>query len=257
MGVLSKSKRDAYYYHAKIQGYRARSAFKLLDIESTFKIFEHAENIVDLCAAPGSWSQVLASSTNGKIIAIDVQEMAPITGVEILKEDITSQSCYNKIVKKFGNNNVDLIVCDGAPDVTGFHDLDEFLQLNLLKSALSISVAIGKTGSIFVGKCFRGPYTGYVLKHFMNFYEEVRIVKPRSSRTASVECFILGIGLKDSDKDPKSLDISEEPPNFALEECGDGPNPDFAFLPEDDNFGTVQKPINPPYQGAIEQRKNN
>ena len=93
MGINSKDRRDFYYYQAKVLGYRARSAFKLIDIDTSFDIFSNVTRIVDLCSAPGSWSQVLRSKTNAKIISIDVQDMEPIEGVFIIKEDITYEEC--------------------------------------------------------------------------------------------------------------------------------------------------------------------
>lgn len=255
MGINSKDRRDFYYYQAKVLGYRARSAFKLLDIDKTFNIFENVSRIVDLCAAPGSWSQVLRSKTNAKIISIDVQEMAPIEGIYILKEDITSVECFRKVEQIFEGEKAELIVCDGAPDVTGFHDLDEFLQADLLKAALTICLAIGKEGSTFVGKCFRGEYSGYIYRHFLKFYDSVEMVKPMASRNASVECFIVCKGMKINNEDPSVFDVSGDPVNFQLKCCGDGPDPDFVNQQIFHSFEPISPPINPPYKESIDARR--
>lgn len=256
MGINSKDRRDYYYYQAKIQGYRARSAFKLLDIDKTFNVIDGAERIVDLCAAPGSWSQLLRSKTNAKIIAIDVQEIAPIDGIITLKEDITSQECLKKVHDLFLGEKADLIVCDGAPDVTGFHDLDEFLQADLLKAALKITLDIGREGATFVGKCFRGEYSGYILRHFLKFFESVEMVKPKASRNVSVECFLVCKGMKHSDFDPLVLDINGPPLNFQLKACGDGPDPDFINMDVEKNIDPISPPINPPYKDSIHNRRH-
>lgn len=142
MGKSSKDKRDIYYRKAKEEGWRARSAFKLLQIDDSFDIFRGVKNVVDLCAAPGSWSQVLsrkvylpavaagvAPDDLPKIVAIDLQPMAPIEGVVQIQGDITSLAKVNEVLSHFDGKHADLIVSDGAPDVTGLHDMDEFMQV--------------------------------------------------------------------------------------------------------------------------------
>lgn len=217
MGHLNNLRRDFYYFQAKSLGYRARSAFKLLEINENYNIFENASNIVDLCAAPGSWSQALRKNTNAKIVSVDLQEIEPIDGVTILKEDITTEGCLQKILSEFDGEKADLVVCDGAPDVTGFHDIDEFLQTDLLKSALSICTRILRPGCTFVTKCFVGSYTGYLLNHFMKFFESVRIVKPASSRDVSAECFFVCKGFKAYPLyDLYHIDVSSEPAKISI-----------------------------------------
>lgn len=255
MGVQSKDRRDYYYFQAKALGYRARSAFKLLDINSSFEIFEGAEKIVDLCAAPGSWSQVLAEHTRAKIIAVDVQDIAGIEGVVTLKSDITSEECLRSILEIFGGAKADLIVCDGAPDVTGFHDLDEFLQLDLLKSALHICTRLLKPGRTFVGKCFRGEYSGYIVSHFLKFFDCVDLVKPRASRNMSIECFLVCTGFRNSDASPFEIDVSCEPVNVSVEACGGGPDPDLCNEMASEVLQPVSKPIDPPYEEPIRRRQ--
>ena len=151
MGKASKDKRDIYYRKAKEEGWRARSAFKLLQIDDSFYIFTGVKHVVDLCAAPGSWSQVLSRKVYlpardagvkeedlPKIVAIDLQPMAPIEGVVQLQGDITSMAKVREILSHFGDGRrADLIVSDGAPDVTGLHDMDEFMQVRQRDTPLS------------------------------------------------------------------------------------------------------------------------
>lgn len=138
MGKTSKDKRDIYYRLAKERGYRARSAFKLLHIDEEFNLFHDVKKVVDLCAAPGSWSQVLSEQLNAvkdekvKIVAVDLQQMAPLPGVTQIQGDITKESTAREIIHHFKGSQADLVVCDGAPDVTGLHDLDEYIQGQLL-----------------------------------------------------------------------------------------------------------------------------
>jgi len=148
-GVNKKKARDIYYRKAKDYGYRARSAFKWLQIDEEFDIFSGVHSAIDLCAAPGSWSQVLSQKLYKKdnsdnvekfpVVAVDLQEMAPIEGVRLIQGDITSNQTIQEILSHFQGDadetgQVDLMVCDGAPDVTGLHDIDEFLQSQLLES---------------------------------------------------------------------------------------------------------------------------
>ena len=165
MGRLSRDKRDVFYRRAKEKGYRARSAFKLLQLDSEFNLFEGVTRAVDLCAAPGSWSQVLSdklvvSKKNvpcysddeddaTRIVAVDLQPMAPIDGVLCIQGDITSYETAQAILAPFGcnegtkdGNRAELVICDGAPDVTGLHDLDEYLQAQLLMSAVKITTHV-------------------------------------------------------------------------------------------------------------------
>jgi tRNA (cytidine32/guanosine34-2'-O)-methyltransferase len=121
MGKSSKDKRDIYYRLAKENGWRARSAYKLLQIDEQFNIFEGVTRAVDLCAAPGSWSQVLSQKLFGtdpsaKLVAIDLQTMAPLPGVHQLQGDITKLETAQAIIKYFDGEMADLVVCDGAPD---------------------------------------------------------------------------------------------------------------------------------------------
>jgi tRNA (cytidine32/guanosine34-2'-O)-methyltransferase len=131
MGRFSKDKRDIFYRLAKEKGYRARSAFKLLQIDAEFDLFGAKDGTpvtraVDLCAAPGSWSQVLADQllqttddTSTKIVAVDLQPMAPIEGVLCMQGDITSLETAETIIGHLHGERAQLVICDGAPDVTG------------------------------------------------------------------------------------------------------------------------------------------
>lgn len=196
MGKSSKDKRDIYYRLAKEEGWRARSAYKLLQIDETFNVFKGVTKAVDLCAAPGSWSQVLAKkldSTNGnpKIVAVDLQAMAPLPGVVQIQGDITKASTANLIINQFQGEFADLVVCDGAPDVTGLHDIDEYIQAQLLLAALNITTHILKPKGSFIAKIFRGKEISLLYSQLRIFFKRVIIVKPRSSRNSSIESFVL------------------------------------------------------------------
>jgi tRNA (cytidine32/guanosine34-2'-O)-methyltransferase len=171
----------------------------LLQIDEEFNIFKDVKNSVDLCAAPGSWSQVLSKklyepSTNKeeiRIVAVDLQEMAPIPGVIQIKGDITRESTAQQIIENFHGGKAELVVCDGAPDVTGLHDLDEYVQSQLLFAALNISTHLLATGGTFVAKIFKGKDTTLMYAQFKSFFKFVQIVKPSSSRSGSIEAFLV------------------------------------------------------------------
>lgn len=257
MGKSSKDKRDAYYRLAKEQNWRARSAFKLIQIDEQFDLFSYADpsqctRVVDLCAAPGSWSQVLSRilikgesfgrrawvekmerfqmhtsafsvpssndlkepmaslslqnpsselkpRANVKIVAIDLQPMAPLEGIIQLKADITHPSTVPLLLKAidpdFDQHNethrVDLVISDGAPDVTGLHDLDIYVQSQLLYSALTLAMKVLRPGGKFVAKIFRGRNVDIIFAQLKLVFQRVHIAKPRSSRASSIEAFVV------------------------------------------------------------------
>lgn len=219
MGKTSKDKRDIYYRQAKEEGWRARSAFKLLQIDQMFHIldgkyshvclhwtidkysivFSGVTRVVDLCAAPGSWSQVLSkrlyenseNKDDVKIVAVDLQAMASLPGVKQLQGDITKLSTAQEIIEYFNDEKAQLVVCDGAPDVTGLHDIDEYIQSQLLLAALSITTHVLMDGGKFIAKIFRGKDTSLLYSQLRVFFEKVSIAKPASSRNSSIEAFIV------------------------------------------------------------------
>jgi tRNA (cytidine32/guanosine34-2'-O)-methyltransferase len=218
MGRLSRDKRDIFYRLAKEKGYRARSAFKLLQIDAEFNIFDNVEcpihRVVDLCAAPGSWSQVLVDklyidpndddnennvnltaptdlSVSPRIVAVDLQPMAPIDGVHIIQGDITSLQTAQQIIDAMNHNRAELVVCDGAPDVTGLHDVDEYLQSQLLLASLLISTHVLCQNGTFIAKIFRGPNVSHMYAQLRTLFHRVSIAKPTSSRNSSMESFVV------------------------------------------------------------------
>lgn len=193
MGKSSKDKRDKYYRKAKEEGYRARSAYKLLQLNEEFKFLENITNVVDLCAAPGSWSQVLSQCTppHSTIVSVDLQPISPIEGVVTIQADITHPETVKQILSHFEGQLADIVVSDGAPDVTGLHDLDEYLQAQLVYSALQLATAVLKLDGVFVAKIFRGRDIDLMYAQLGRLFTDVTCAKPRSSRGSSLESFIV------------------------------------------------------------------
>ncbi|KAM9930728.1 hypothetical protein OXX80_009299 [Metschnikowia pulcherrima] len=292
MGKASKDKRDLYYRRAKEEGYRARSAFKLLQINEEFDIFSGVKRVVDLCAAPGSWSQVLSKELNkngdeAKIVAVDLQPMMPIEGVTCLQADITHPKTLQKILDLFGGESADFVCSDGAPDVTGLHDLDEYIQAQLVLCALQLTCCILRPGGTFVAKIFRGRDIDLLYSQFGYLFEKVVCAKPRSSRGTSLEAFIVCTGYRPRPGWNPKLDLTKsteeffedadigksyimENMEFPYDEersiakfisCGDLSDGDsdatytLNSSAEQRNLQPVQMPTAPPYKKALEMKR--
>ncbi|CEG39103.1 ribosomal rna large subunit methyltransferase j [Plasmopara halstedii] len=208
MTKSSEANRDIYYRKAKEVGFRARSAFKLLQLDEQFDFLRHVHRAVDLCAAPGSWSQVLSrklydssnirnvENEDVRIVAVDLQEMAPIAGVQLLQGDITSKRTAEQIIRLFHGGKAQLVVSDGAPDVTGVHEIDEFVQAELLAAALNITTHVLEEGGAFVAKIFRCEQYDLLAMQLSLFFESVSCSKPMSSRAQSNEAFVVCQGFR-------------------------------------------------------------
>ncbi|CAL4076311.1 unnamed protein product, partial [Meganyctiphanes norvegica] len=148
---------------------------------------------------PGIWGLFLseahiknaADPDNVKIVAVDLQAMAPLPGVVQIQGDITKPTTAHSIINHFEGNKAQLVVCDGAPDVTGLHDLDEYIQAQLLLAALNITTHVLTTGGTFVAKIFRGKDVTLLYAQLKLFFKYVSVAKPRSSRNSSLESFVV------------------------------------------------------------------
>ena len=209
---VSYSKRDIFYRKAKEEGFRARSVYKLKEIHYNYNILSSASSkFVDLCAAPGSWTQMLRiltkSNKNAKIVSVDIQDIVPIEGVTIIKGDITRQDTIEKILSNFNDEKIDVVIFDGAPDVTGLIDVDMYMQVELIIFALVIVMKLLKKGGTFVAKMFKVGAADDVKEIIRDnlyavksdfYYEKVKILfdnvfyfKPSSSRASSHETYLI------------------------------------------------------------------
>lgn len=287
MGKANKDKRDLYYRRAKEEGWRARSAFKLLQLNEEFNLFEDLTRVVDLCAAPGSWFQVLSQKLgpNSTIVAVDLQPMTPIDGVTTIQADITHPRTLQRILDCFGGEPADFVCSDGAPDVTGLHDLDEYIQAQLVLSALQLTTCLLKPGGKFVAKIFRGRDIDLLYSQLSYLFDKVICAKPRSSRGTSLEAFIVCLGYKPREGWQPKLQLSTsteeffeganigkqgtmEIKEFGPQErkiapfvaCGDINDIDSDATYSIDintlSLEPVQMPTAPPYKKALEMKRN-
>ena len=206
-----KTHRDKYFNLAKAQGYRARSAFKLIQLNKKFDFLSTASVCIDLCAAPGGWCQVAqkcmpAMST---IIGIDLLPIRPMRGVKTFQCDITTPLCRTLIKDecKGKKHSVDVVLCDGAPNVGANYTKDAFVQNELALCAMKLAVDVLKPGGWFVTKVFRSQDYNSLLWVFKQLFKTVQANKPLSSRNESAEIFVVCEGYFAPERiDPKMLD---------------------------------------------------
>ncbi|CAK0869309.1 unnamed protein product [Prorocentrum cordatum] len=342
MGRLSKDKRDIYYREAKREGFRARSAFKLLQIDEELNLLEGVRNVVDLCAAPGSWSQVLASrllapraeieapSRGGggaaaaadaaSIVAVDMYAIQrrrsclsmnsrgsrrPFSDFLDPIRGVTESSAYvvffssgdgahcrrssgagghhpcvhgpgSEVLGHLRGDPADLVVCDGAPDATGVGDFDEYVQHQLLLSALLLAEALLRPGGGFVAKIFRGEHAAELMfraAFASSIFDDVVVCKPRASRNSSQEAFVVCRGfaplagpgtapaLYSPGRHAELVDLGPGSARLVVPfvACGarDGPDADtnYAVGPGHRLLGPVAPPLQAPYREALEERR--
>ena len=188
--------RDQYFKQAKIEGYRSRAAFKLIEINSKFKILKKNTNLLDLGSYPGGWSQVASKKIlNGKIVSVDMKEMKPINNVKFFKKDFLQEESQNFIFSYF-REKIDVITSDMAADTTGNKDLDSIRTNSICLEVLNFSSKILNSKGILVSKIFMGQDFELVKKEAKKKFNKVNFYKPNSSRTNSKETYLHCQGLK-------------------------------------------------------------
>ena len=188
---VNKQRRDTYVRQSKVDGYRARSAYKLIEIDKKFKIFKGGLTIIDIGAAPGSWSQYASKVVkNGKIVSIDLKEMEPIPNTIQIKGDFTENEIQKKIKDKL-STNADVLMSDMAVNTTGIKDIDAIQTGELCKESLVFSKEVIKKQGYFISKIFMGSTFNEIVALGKKIFKEVKVFKPKSSRKDSKESFII------------------------------------------------------------------
>ena len=188
---VNKQRRDIYVRQSKVDGYRARSAYKLIEIDEKFKIFKGGLSIVDIGAAPGSWSQyALKASKNSKLISVDLKKMEPIGNSFQIQGDFTEEKIQEEIKKNL-NSKVDVVMSDMAVDTTGIKNIDSIQTGELCKEAMSFAKELMKENAYFISKIFMGGILNEIVADGKKYFKEVKVFKPKSSRKDSKESFIV------------------------------------------------------------------
>ena len=188
---VDKQSRDTYVRRSKIDGYRARSAYKLKEIDEKFKIFKGGMSIVDIGAAPGSWSQYVAKVVkSGKIISIDLKEMENIENTLQIQGDFTLVDTQNQI-KEYLKKKPDVVMSDMAVNTTGIKNIDSIQTGELCKEAMVFSKDVISEKGIFISKIFMGSTFNEIVALGKKLFKEVKVFKPKSSRKDSKESFII------------------------------------------------------------------
>jgi 23S rRNA (uridine2552-2'-O)-methyltransferase len=217
MKVITKSKKvnkawlndhinDPYVKMAKRDGYRARAAYKLKEIDEALKLLKPGQVVVDLGSTPGAWSQYLrrkfapegaaVGELNGRLIALDLLDMAPIEGVVFLKGDFREAEFAQTLVTELNGSPVDVVVSDMAPNLSGIESTDAARMTHLIELAVEFSVNHLRPDGALVCKIFHGSGYSQMVKLFKQTFRVVKPIKPKASRDKSAETFLVGMGLK-------------------------------------------------------------
>jgi 23S rRNA (uridine2552-2'-O)-methyltransferase len=188
---INKQRRDIYVRQSKVDGYRARSAYKLIEINEKFKIFKGGMCVLDIGAAPGSWSQYVSKTVkNGKIISVDLKKMEKIENTIQIKGDFTTQETQDDI-KNHLDKGFDVVMSDMAVNTTGIKNIDSIQTGELCKEAMIFSKDVISNNGFFISKIFMGGTFNEIVALGKKIFKEVKVFKPKSSRKDSKESFII------------------------------------------------------------------
>ena len=188
---INKQKRDIFVRQSKIEGYRSRAVYKLQEIDEKFKILKNGISLVDLGAAPGSWSQYVAKKVkSGKILSIDLNEFDQISNIYQLRGDFTD-IVQKTTIKNYFGKKVDVVLSDIGINTTGNKNLDSIQTGELCKEAMNFSKEILKTEGKFVSKIFMGSTFNEIVSEAKKIFQESKVFKPLASRKDSKESFII------------------------------------------------------------------
>ena len=188
---INKQKRDIYVRQSQVDGYRARSAYKLIEIDEKFKILKNGISVIDLGASPGSWSQYISRTVkSGRLVSIDIKGMEEIENTIQIKGDFTDLDSQEKIKGLF-KSKVDVVVSDMAVNTTGIKDIDAIYTGELAMEAMNFSKEILVKEGRFVSKIFLGSSFNEIVALGKKLFKEVKVFKPKSSRKESKESFII------------------------------------------------------------------
>jgi len=189
---------DEYVKRSQIDGYRSRATYKLLEIDEKDKLIKKGQTVVDLGAAPGGWSQVVVNKVGdqGRVVGIDLLEIDPMYGAEFMQGDFADNAVYEDLMKMIDGDEVDLVISDIAPNVTGMNSIDQPKSIYLVELALDFATQVLKENGAFVVKVFQGAGFDDVVSNARGSFKRVVLRKPKSSRPKSREVYIVATGFK-------------------------------------------------------------
>jgi len=187
---------DEFVKRANKEGYRSRAAYKLMELDQRDRLIRPGMTVVDLGAAPGSWSQVVAERLKGqgRVIALDLLEMQPMPGVEFIQGDFTEAEALARLEKMLGDQQVDLVISDMAPNMSGIALVDQARAMHLAELSLEFALQWLKPGGNFLVKVFIGSGFDELVRMMRPQFDKVVTRKPKASRDRSAETYLLGLG---------------------------------------------------------------
>ena len=193
---LNKQKRDSFFKQSKIQGYRSRSAFKLIEINDKYKFLKKNTNLLDLGSTPGGWSQVASKKiTKGKILAVDINPMEEINNVNFIQGDLFTDKTIKDKVSLFFNGKIDVVMSDIAVNTSGNKDLDSFRTGDICLQAMDLSLELLHEDGVFLSKLFMGSIFMSINEKAKKNFKKIVRYKPLSSKKESKEIYIYCKGL--------------------------------------------------------------
>lgn len=194
---LNEHFRDKYVKRAQQEGLRARSAYKLIEIDERYKLIKTGMSVVDLGAAPGSWSEYVAKKVGlmGKVVAVDILPIVPLKNVVFVQGDFTKEEVITEILQLVNgdasDNKIDLVLSDMAPNTSGIAEIDQARSLMLVDIAFTFALKVLRSNGVFLAKVFQSQDVAELLKKSRGYFREVKIIKPDASRSRSQEVFLL------------------------------------------------------------------
>lgn len=195
---LKEHFKDEYVQRAQREGWRSRAVYKLEELDQKYHLFRPGMTVVDLGAAPGGWSQyaMKALGERGRVIALDILDMDVIAGVDFLQGDFREESVLNRFMEMVGNEPVDLVMSDMAPNISGVEAVDVPRAMYLVELAVDFADQMLAEGGTFLAKVFQGEGFDELVKRMRGQYDRVVVRKPRASRPRSREVYLLATGRK-------------------------------------------------------------
>ena len=198
---LQRQLNDPYVAEAKAQGYRSRAAFKLLQLDEQLDLLKPGQNIVDLGAAPGGWTQIIIDktkpeTTGAKIVALDILEMEDLPGAIVMKKDFMDNDAPEELKNALDGEKADLVISDIAPPTIGHKQTDHLRIMSLVEAAYYFAVEVLKPDGVFVAKVFQGGAESDLLADMRKQFKKVKHIKPKASRDDSSEIYVVGIGFR-------------------------------------------------------------